>query len=425
MPGTELTIEELKKNGTLEELQEKLSRVTGLAFLTVDFRGMPVTEMTGFTEYCRFRRMDENYSKNCILSNVFGGATAAISNKPYIYRCHAGLVHIAVSIVIKEQFLGTLLCGQVKCKEAEELDDFSKRFSDAVDWRKEEKLSRSFDEIPEVSYEKMEQIGELMRLYVQLMCERETLRLEQQERDGEPMMIQEVVRQHETEEKGADPGPDMLTASMKEKNITDTFLLCRKTAADIFSLYYKEEDRFRELEKIREYCVDYIGTLTAGKQEYYEKKYQLVTDAQKYPCIAEAFLHFLMQDVYRLQMISKYPQFNVILSYIHGNIEKEITLNEISEMCTMSTGYITRIFKRYYGVGVVDYAHLIKILWAKLYLACTELSISDISYSLGYNDPGYFGKVFKKYEGMTPSLYKRSYHCQGYNIRDSFGKLFK
>ncbi len=217
---------------------------------------------------------------------------------------------------------------------------------------------------------------------------------------------------------------DELTASMKGKNITSTFQLCRKMAADIFSLYYKEQERLDELKKITEYCVGYIGTLTAGKQEYYEKKYHLVTEAQKHPCIAEAFLHFLMQDVYRLQMISKYPQFNMLLSYIHGNIEKEITLNEVAEICNMSTGYITRIFKRYYGIGVVDYAHLIKILWAKLYLACTELSISDISYSLGYNDPGYFGKVFKKYEGMTPSLYKRSYQCQGYNLRDSFRRLF-
>lgn len=216
---------------------------------------------------------------------------------------------------------------------------------------------------------------------------------------------------------------DVLTVSMRDKNIMETFQLCRKLAADIFSLYYKEPERYEELQRITDYCISYIGTLMAGKQQHYEKKYNLIHDIQKYPCIAEAFLHFIMLDIYRLQMISKYPQFNVILSYIHGNIEKEITLNEIADMCAMSTGYITRIFKRYYGIGIVDYAHLIKILWAKLYLACTELSISDISYSLGYNDPGYFGKVFKKYEGMTPTLYKRNYVCQGYNISESFRKL--
>lgn len=425
MPGTELTMDELKKNGTLEELQVKLSKVTGLAFLTVDCQGMPVTEMTGFTEYCHLRRMDENYQKNCTLSNVFGGAAAAIHNKPYIYRCHAGLIHIAVSIVVKDRFLGTLLCGQVKCEEKEELDDFSKRFSDASDWTREEALCRSFDQIPQLSFEKIEQIGELMSLYVRLMCERESMRLEQLERENEFIRIQETVRLHEEDQEQHGTEQDMLTASMREKNIIDTFLLCRKNAADIFSLYYKEQDRLDRLKEITRYCVGYIGTLTAGKQDYYEKKYRLVEDVHRYPSIAEAFLHFLMQDIYRLQMISKYPQFNVILSYIHGNIEKEITLNEIADMCAMSAGYITRIFKRYYGIGVVDYAHLIKILWAKLYLACTELSISDISYSLGYNDPGYFGKVFKKYEGMTPSLYKRSYQCPGYNISENFGRLFK
>lgn len=229
---------------------------------------------------------------------------------------------------------------------------------------------------------------------------------------------QDVIIKHNEE-------GDAFTESIRKRNIMDTFLLCRKLTADIFSLHYKEQERYEELQKITQYTVDYMGTLTAAKRENYEKKYALVPDAQKFPCIAEAFLHFLMKDVYRLQILSKYPQFNVILTHIHHNVDKGITLNEIADLCAMSVGYITRIFKRYYGIGVVDYAHLIKILWAKLYLSCTELSISDISYNLGYNDPGYFSKVFKKYEGMTPTCYKRSYDCQGYNINGNFKSLLK
>lgn len=217
----------------------------------------------------------------------------------------------------------------------------------------------------------------------------------------------------------------LITNSIYERKLIATFSLCKKLVDDIFKLYEKKQERYVQLKKITEYCVDYIGTLFPGKHDYYEKKYTLVAEAERYPCVAEAFLQMLIQEIYRFQMLSKYPQFNVILSYIQKNLDQEITLNGLANLCKMSQGYITRIFKRYYGIGAVEYAHLVKIIWARLYLACTELSISDISYSLGYNDPGYFGKVFKKYEGVTPTQFKKQNNCQGYNISGGFGKLEK
>ncbi|MCI5597208.1 MAG: response regulator [Lachnospiraceae bacterium] len=217
----------------------------------------------------------------------------------------------------------------------------------------------------------------------------------------------------------------LITNSINQRQLIATFDMCKKLVSDIFQIYEKEQDRYLQLKKITEYCVDYMGTLSPGNGSYYEQKYELAAEAERYSCVAEAFLHLLIQEIYRFQMLSKYPQFNTILSHIHRNLDKEITLNGISDLCNMSQGYITRIFKRYYGIGPVDYAHLIKIIWAKLYLACTELSISDISYNMGYNDPGYFGKVFKKYEGITPSQYKKTNCCQGYNITGGFGRLEK
>ena len=218
---------------------------------------------------------------------------------------------------------------------------------------------------------------------------------------------------------------EIIAESMKQKEILPTFRMCTRLVGDIFGLCSSEQERYEKLEKITEYCLDYMDTLSAGQRAYYEKKYKMAADIEKHRCIAEIFLHLLMKEIYRFQMLSKYPQFNVALSYIHNNLDKEVALNEIADLCKMSQGYITRIFKRYYGIGAVDYAHLVKMIWAKLYLACTELSISDISYSLGYNDPGYFGKVFKKYEGVTPSNYKKDHNCQGYNIAGNFGKLEK
>jgi YesN/AraC family two-component response regulator len=46
---------------------------------------------------------------------------------------------------------------------------------------------------------------------------------------------------------------------------------------------------------------------------------------------------------------------------------------------------------------------------AKKYLVSSEMNISDISFLLGYSEPGYFCKIFKKYEKMTPSAFCHTY----------------
>ena len=64
--------------------------------------------------------------------------------------------------------------------------------------------------------------------------------------------------------------------------------------------------------------------------------------------------------------------------------------------------------KKYYKISVVDYIHLRKLLQAKYYMATSEMNISDISFLLGYSEAGYFCKIFKKYEGQTPSAFHKN-----------------
>jgi YesN/AraC family two-component response regulator len=51
----------------------------------------------------------------------------------------------------------------------------------------------------------------------------------------------------------------------------------------------------------------------------------------------------------------------------------------------------------------------VRITNAKDYLANTSLSIADISNNVGYADPMYFSRLFKKYTGMTLSEYRKKH----------------
>ena len=74
----------------------------------------------------------------------------------------------------------------------------------------------------------------------------------------------------------------------------------------------------------------------------------------------------------------------------------------------MSQGYLSRIFKAEFGISVMEYLHMRKMMLAKWYFLDNDVSLTDAAYRLGYNECSYFSKVFKKYEHVTVLEYKKS-----------------
>ncbi len=83
-------------------------------------------------------------------------------------------------------------------------------------------------------------------------------------------------------------------------------------------------------------------------------------------------------------------------------------LNEglLSEKFDISVSYLSRIFKSYKGIGLLDYNHKTRLSQAKTLLATTHLSIKEISENVGYFNSSAFIRTFKRYEGVTPGQYK-------------------
>lgn len=106
---TDVGILELFGKEPLENLQSIISKVTGLGFVTADFRGEPLTCMTGFTPFCKFTRERGNNGKLCNLSDAFGIVRSAITRKYCIYFCPCGLMEVAIPIIVHGKFLGGFL----------------------------------------------------------------------------------------------------------------------------------------------------------------------------------------------------------------------------------------------------------------------------------------------------------------------------
>lgn len=98
----------------LQCLQDNFSKGVGLASITVDLDGIPVTRPSNYTRFC----MDYTHStacgdKRCAESHRIGGEEAACIGKPFVYECHAGLIDFAAPIILEGRQIGTILGGQV------------------------------------------------------------------------------------------------------------------------------------------------------------------------------------------------------------------------------------------------------------------------------------------------------------------------
>jgi two-component system response regulator YesN len=121
----------------------------------------------------------------------------------------------------------------------------------------------------------------------------------------------------------------------------------------------------------------------------------------------EPYLECIVNDCIR--NIKKFKNQNLnfqvqkALEYITGNYSKELTLEDVASAVSLSPTYFSRLFKMETGENFIDYLTRYRMELAKKFLQQSELSIKEISYRIGYNDPNYFGKLFKKFYGFNPS----------------------
>ena len=123
--------------------------------------------------------------------------------------------------------------------------------------------------------------------------------------------------------------------------------------------------------------------------------------------VVEIWLFLLLDRAFRRNSVHRHPFLAKVFNFIDSNITLSISLKDIVDNCFVSQGHLSRVFKKDFNVSVMDYLHMKKISLARAYFIFTEHSASEVAFRLGYNESGYFSKVFKKYEKITIQSYRR------------------
>ncbi|MEY9095422.1 response regulator [Paenibacillus sp. RC84] len=92
--------------------------------------------------------------------------------------------------------------------------------------------------------------------------------------------------------------------------------------------------------------------------------------------------------------------------WIDAHFVEEITLEQAAERVHLSLHYFSKMFKRHMGETFIDYVTRLRIERAKELMKNDELSLKEVCFEVGYKDPNYFSRVFRKVTGISPTGYR-------------------
>ena len=292
-----VNLKELLARSDFQKMQDEIASATGIAMITVDYTGSPITLHSQCSEFCRIVRKDSRFARLCEKCDSRGGVEAARLKRPYIYLCHMGIVDFAIPIIINGLYLGAVMAGQVLAGDMSGAEEKLERIVTENSFPAlSGALMRSYEKLPVLAYEKINSLSKIISYF----CN---------------SFIRESIEKFDYPEGGQ------------------------------------------------------------------EKKQEIKHSGER-AVIAPA------------------------IEYIKNNYKNKISLNLLAELCRISPTYLSRLFKKETGYKYAVYVNMMRIGHAKRLLASTNKSVSDISQELGFEDTGYFTKVFKKLEGCTPSRFR-------------------
>lgn len=136
--------------------------------------------------------------------------------------------------------------------------------------------------------------------------------------------------------------------------------------------------------------------------DVYEKKSPL-QDHQ----LACALEQLLLSIALSLENQRKENGLEKSLRYLHSEYHTEIRIPDLAKMENLSHSRYITLFREQTGLSPTAYLIHLRMRIAREFLQNTDMSIGQISLMVGYSDPHFFSKLFKKYVGISPKQYRQ------------------
>lgn len=114
----------------------------------------------------------------------------------------------------------------------------------------------------------------------------------------------------------------------------------------------------------------------------------------------------LSQAVLRAKQKHRHPAVGFVENLLAERFDEDLPVEEIAAMAGQSSSHLSRLFRNETGVSIVDYLTRIRMDEAKRILSVGGESIREVATAVGYKDPNYFARVFRRETGLTPREFR-------------------
>lgn len=125
-----------------------------------------------------------------------------------------------------------------------------------------------------------------------------------------------------------------------------------------------------------------------------------------------ALLTLLMQESWNPDHVAvskKRMELAAVKAYMDEHYTQKLTLDDLEAQFFINKYYLLKIFKETYGMTISSYLISKRITRAKQLLRFTKLTIDEIGCEVGMDGAGYFSRMFKKAEGISPKEYRKQW----------------
>jgi AraC family transcriptional regulator of arabinose operon len=156
-------------------------------------------------------------------------------------------------------------------------------------------------------------------------------------------------------------------------------------------------------------------------EELFRQSYDLLTEGFLLNRLIHAaqILHHILGELFYnnpafspSQRTNRFRSIEPTLSYLRENIDKPLSLADMAAYSGLSVPHFSRIFRNQTGYSPKDYFIHLKVQKASSMLLLSKMTVREVAFAVGYDDPYYFSRLFKKIVGISPNALRQEARWQ-------------
>ena len=140
--------------------------------------------------------------------------------------------------------------------------------------------------------------------------------------------------------------------------------------------------------------------------QFRQRQYEMFCQAQILLLLAT--LSRSRQQRESAQLAQKYRRLAAVIAHMHANCQQSLSVSDFARMCDLSEHHFIHLFHEYTGEAPYAYLTRLRLEKAKDLMVSTTLNISEIAAAVGYPNPLYFSRLFRRHMGVPPSQFRKA-----------------